>query len=141
MLAVGVVARRHRLTPLLAHGFAAENQAVGVMDQSVEDRVGERRVAQVAMPVIDRQRTGDQRGAALVAIVEDVEQIAHGLMGERREAEIIEEQQVDAGELLEQARALLQCLGGGSSSTRRESLRVTPLRLSSVSIRAKSGAG
>ena len=34
-----------------------------MVDEAVEDRIGECRVVQPGMPVVDRQLTGDDRGA------------------------------------------------------------------------------
>ena len=67
------------------------------MYEAVEDGVGERGVAQVGMPLVDGKLAGDEGGGALVAVVEDVEQVAHGLVGERREPEVVDDEQVDAG--------------------------------------------
>jgi len=50
------------------HGFAFQRDGVGVVDQSVEDGVGEGGIAQVFVPVGDRQLRGDQGRASLVAI-------------------------------------------------------------------------
>ena len=38
-----------------SHAFSGEFEAVGVVDESVEDGVGERRVADCLVPVLDRQ--------------------------------------------------------------------------------------
>ena len=46
------------------------------MHHAVEDRVGERGIAEGLMPVLDRQLTGDQRGAASMTIFDNLEQVA-----------------------------------------------------------------
>lgn len=46
----------------LAHGVALEGEPVGVVNQTIEDGVGERWIAEVGVPVLDTQLTGDQRG-------------------------------------------------------------------------------
>ena len=60
----------------LPHAFSGECQAVSVMNEAVEDRVGECRVADGLVPVLDRQLAGDDRRAAAVSIFEDFEQVA-----------------------------------------------------------------
>jgi hypothetical protein len=39
----------------LAHGFAVELDAMGVVDQAVEDGVGEGRLADEVVPAVDRE--------------------------------------------------------------------------------------
>ena len=56
---------------LLAQTIAAELQTVGVVNDAVEDGVGEGRLADQIVPAIDRDLAGDQRGAAAVAIFDD----------------------------------------------------------------------
>jgi hypothetical protein len=46
-----------------------------MVDQPVEERVGQRGVAQCLMPVLHRQRPGDTRRPALVAIFEQLQQV------------------------------------------------------------------
>ena len=60
----------------LPQAFSGECQAVSVMNEAVEDRVGECRVADGFVPVLDRQLAGDDRRAAPVAVLEDLEQVA-----------------------------------------------------------------
>jgi len=49
---------------LLAQTVATELQAVSVMNDPIEDGVGERRLADQIVPAVDRDLAGDQRGAA-----------------------------------------------------------------------------
>ncbi len=60
------------------------------MDDAVEDRVGQRRVADQVVPAIHRDLAGDQRGAAAVALLDDLEQIVTLLGAERLEPPIVE---------------------------------------------------
>ena len=62
------------------------------MHQAVEDRVGQRWIPQGLMPVLDQQLTSDQRGAAIMAIFDDLEQVAPVLIAERREPSVIQDQ-------------------------------------------------
>ena len=61
---------------LLAHRLAFDGEPVGVADDAVEDRNGERRILGIGMPLLDRELIGDQRRLAVVAVVEDLERIA-----------------------------------------------------------------
>ena len=47
------------------------------------------------MPIFDRHLAGDDGRSALVAIVDDFEEIATLLAGERREAPIVKDEQID----------------------------------------------
>jgi hypothetical protein len=60
---------------LLAQGIAAELEPVGIVDDTIEDRVGEGRIADQVVPAIDRDLAGDQRGATPVALLDDLEQV------------------------------------------------------------------
>ena len=68
------------------------------MHYAVENRVGERGVAQVFMPAVDRQLTGDDRRSVAIPVVEDLEQVLALRVLEPDEAPIIEDQEVDARE-------------------------------------------
>src|ERR1700761_576852 len=57
----------------------------------------------MSMPIVDRQLAGDDGGSATMAVVDDFQQIASLLRGERSQAPIVENEHVDAGEALEHA--------------------------------------
>ena len=82
----------------LAQGIAAQLEAVGIVDDAIQDRVGEGRIADQVVPAIDRDLAGDQRGAPPVALLDDLEQVAALLGPERFQAPIVEDQQLDAGD-------------------------------------------
>ena len=63
-------------------------------------RVG---VAEVVVPLGRRELAGDDGGAGAVAVLQDLEQVAALLVRDRREAPVVDDQDVDAGELAEQA--------------------------------------
>ena len=71
---------------------------MGVVDNAVEDGVGERRVADHGMPTVDRKLTGDQGGAAPVAVLDDLEQVVSLLGTERLETPVVEDKELDAAE-------------------------------------------
>jgi hypothetical protein len=51
-------------------GFPGEVEGVGVVDQAVEDGIGQGRIAQGVVPVGHRQLTGHQGRAYLITLVE-----------------------------------------------------------------------
>ena len=65
-----------------AHAFSLDVQAMGVVDEAVEDGVGERGIADDLVPLLDRNLAGDQDRGALMAILEDFEEVALFGLGE-----------------------------------------------------------
>ena len=49
---------------------------MGVVDDAVEDGVGQGRIADQVVPSVDRDLAGDQRGAAAVTLLDDLQEIA-----------------------------------------------------------------
>ena len=68
---------------------------------TVEDSVGQRGIVEVGVPMFNRQLTGDQRCFAGGTVVEHFQQIGAFGLADRRQAPIVEDQEVDAGELLQ----------------------------------------
>src|SRR6266478_8627828 len=60
---------------LLAQTVALELQAMGVVDDPVEDGVGEGGLADQVVPAVDRDLAGDQGGAATVAFFDDFQHV------------------------------------------------------------------
>ena len=58
----------------LSHAFSGHREPVGVVDEAVEDGVGEGGVADDLAPLLDRNLTGDDRGRALMTVFEDLEE-------------------------------------------------------------------
>ena len=77
-----------RLAP--AHGGALDDDAVGLVEEAVEHGLGQGGVGHGAVPGVDRQLTGDQGGAELSAVLDDLQEIATLLDGGRGEQEVIE---------------------------------------------------
>src|SRR5215468_9500403 len=75
---------------------------MGVVQEPVADRVSERGLPDEVMPLGRRMLARDDRGAAAVAILENLEQVATLLILRRGEAPIVEEEHVEAGELAEE---------------------------------------
>jgi len=49
---------------------------MGAMDDAVENGVGQGGITDHLMPAIDRHLAGDQQGSPVIAIIDDLEQIA-----------------------------------------------------------------
>ena len=81
----------------LSHAVSLECEAVGVVDDTIEDGVD-------VVPVLHRHPAGDDGRSALVAIVDDFEEIETLLAGERGEAPIIEDEQVHPRQHLDEPR-------------------------------------
>ena len=79
-LGVGAVERRRCVA--LALGFAGELDSIGVVHDAVEDRVGDRGLADDPWPALDGDLAGDHDGLACVARLHDLEQVAAALGGE-----------------------------------------------------------
>ena len=68
------------------------------MNDAVEDGVGEGWNADQVMPAVDGNLAGDDERAFVVAILDDFEQIARLIGGERFGSPIIQDEQLDARE-------------------------------------------
>jgi hypothetical protein len=84
--------------PPLAQALAGQLDAIGVVNDAVEDGVGERGNADQVMPTIDGNLAGDDERALVVAILDDFEQIARLIGGESFGSPVVQDEQFDAGE-------------------------------------------
>jgi hypothetical protein len=84
--------------------WAFQLDPMGAVNDAVEDRVAERGVGDHLVPFADRHLAGDQQRSAVIAVVDDLEQIAAMLGIERLRAPIIDDQQPDAFERGQQPR-------------------------------------
>jgi hypothetical protein len=69
---------------LLADGFAGQFDAIGIVDQPVENAVRHGRIADLHMPFFHRQLTGRDRGAGVVTVLADFQEIPAFLLAQRR---------------------------------------------------------
>ena len=81
-----------------AQAVAGEIDAVGVVDEAIEDGVGVGRIADQLVPFVDRDLAGDDGRAAAVAFFEDFEQVVAGGGVERLEAPVVEDEELHAAE-------------------------------------------
>src|SRR4051794_38179346 len=79
-----------------AQRWTFEIDAMGTMDDAVENGVGQGGIANHLVPAIDRDLAGDQQRSPVVAIVDDLEQIAALLGVERFRPPIVNDQQAGA---------------------------------------------
>ena len=77
---------------------------MALVHEPIEDRVRQRRLAEVRVPLIDRQLADDHRGLGSDPIVEDLEQMRPVLRRGRRQPPVIERDQVDLGGLAQERR-------------------------------------
>jgi hypothetical protein len=77
-----------------AQTFAGEFDAMGVVDEAIQDRVGVGGVAYRLMPAIHGKLGRDDSGAASVSLLEDFEQVVAGARVERLKARVAEDQQI-----------------------------------------------
>jgi hypothetical protein len=82
----------------LAQALAGELDAIGVVQETVEDGVGDGGIADDLVPAIHGQLAGDDGGASLVAILDDLEQVAALLVVELLGSPVVEDEQVGPGE-------------------------------------------
>src|SRR6266511_6332978 len=77
---------------------------MSVVEDAVADRVGRRGVGEVVVPLRGRHLARDDHRAGAVAVLEDLEEIAPLLVARRREAPIVQDEHVRAGETAEELR-------------------------------------
>src|SRR6516162_4551569 len=98
---------------LLAQTVTSELQSVSIVDDPVEDGVGQGRLANQVVPAVDGDLASDQRGAGPVAVFDDFEHVVALLRPKRLETPIVEDQELDAAEGTHQTRvaAVAACQG------------------------------
>ena len=81
-----------------AQAVADQIDAMGVVDEAIEDGIGVGWVTDDLVPFVDRHLAGEDGRASAVAFFEDLVEIAAGAGVERVEAPIVEDEELDAGE-------------------------------------------
>ncbi len=81
-----------------------------MVGQAVEKRAGEALIAERRGPLVEGQVRGDDRGAAFVALADQLEQEFRPGARQRHEAQFIDDQQLIGGERLLQAQQALLVL-------------------------------
>jgi hypothetical protein len=68
------------------------------VQQAVEDRIGERWIADLVMPVLGAKLAGDERGAGARAIAEHFEQISACAGSDGRDGEVVDDEELGLGQ-------------------------------------------
>ena len=76
---------------------------MGVVNEAVEDGIGQGWVADGIVPVLDRPLAGDDCGCATVAVFEDFEEVTPFGGGQACDASIVDDRHIYAGDGLEDA--------------------------------------
>src|SRR5437773_6702896 len=71
---------------------------MGVVQEPIEDRVGEGRIADVVVPELEWKLAGDERRAAADAVVEEFEQVTAFARADGRDGEVIDHHEIDLGD-------------------------------------------
>ena len=85
-----------------AAGLALDGEPEGVVDEAVEEGVGQGGVGETFVPGIDGDLGGDQGRGAVVTVIEDLQQVT-GLSGSEGVAQpVVEDEQVGSGDGVEE---------------------------------------
>lgn len=85
-----------------SHELSGEVEGVGVVHQPIEEGIGQGGFVEIGVPGGHGELTDDHGGLAVVAIVEEFEQVAASLGGERGQAPVIEDQELGFGVVAQQ---------------------------------------
>ncbi len=83
---------------LFPHGFSFEGYFVGVVDESVEDGIGQRGVSDGFVPVVEGNLGGDEGGACLVSVFDYLEEVSAVLVRQDHRCPVIEDEELCFGE-------------------------------------------
>ena len=104
----------------LAHGARPfELEAVSVVDEAIEDGIGEGRLADEVVPGFDGELAGHQRRRAAMPLLDDLHEIASLTSGEAVGTEIVQNEQIDLGERTEETGKLPSPCASSSCAKRR----------------------
>ena len=87
-----------------SHAVAFEGDTVGVVDDSVEDGIGDGGFADHVMPLGNGQLRGDEGGFSPVALFEDFQEIEALLIVEGVSSPVVENEQLNTCQLVDEAR-------------------------------------
>ena len=74
-----------------SHAVSLQDEAMGVVDEPIQDGVGDGRIGDQFVPVLDGQLAGHDGGRASMPVVENLQEIALLLGRERRQAPVVED--------------------------------------------------
>ena len=108
-----------------ADRVAVRLDLVRVVEDTIEDGIGDRGIVEGGMPGGRFQLTRHDRGFSVVTVIEDLQQISLELVGEARHGEIVEQQDIGVGQLSKERRTALQGVRLGELGSQRPSLQRT----------------
>ena len=94
-----------------AHRLAVEFEAIGVVNQAVENGIGKGRFADDIVPGGDGQLAGDQDRALAVAVLDDFHQVAALTGGQAIRAPVVQDEEVRLDQGPEQPRKAAIAMG------------------------------
>src|SRR5258708_16780723 len=83
---------------LLAEGLSLEFDGGGVVDEAIEDWVGDGGMSDNFVPAIDGQLAGDDDRTSFISVLDDLEQIAALIGVERLRSPVIKNEQIETGD-------------------------------------------
>ena len=86
----------------LAHTLSVQGEPVRIVHEAIEDGIGNGRLWDHFVPVLDRQLGGHDRRAAPMPIVDDLQQITRLIEGDRGETPVVKDQEIDPRQGLQQ---------------------------------------
>ena len=81
---------------LLPEALSLEFDAIGIVNEAIEDRVGDGGVSDDFVPAIDGQLAGDDDRTRFVSVLDDFEQITALVGVERFWSPVVQDQQVES---------------------------------------------
>ena len=87
-----------RRIAFLPHGLAAHLDAMSVVNETVEDAIGDGTIANLLVPARDRQLGSKDGGTSLVAIFADLPDFAALVFIQRRHRPVINDQNIDTAQ-------------------------------------------
>ena len=82
----------------LSHRFSFEMDLVRAVHKTIQNGVGECRIPDIVVPVLDRKLTGDQRRASPDPVIQEFEQIGALACPHGRDGEVVNDEQVHLGD-------------------------------------------
>src|SRR5687768_12158210 len=83
---------------LLSQALAGEFDPISIVDEPIQDRIGNGGVADNLVPALDRDLAGHDGGASFIAVFDDLEQITPLIVIELLGPPIIENEKIHAGQ-------------------------------------------
>jgi hypothetical protein len=93
-----LVRGRSQLGSFLSHGISFQIDFVSIVDNAIEDRIGDGGVLNEFMPVIYGKLAGDKSGAKAVAVIDEFQEIAALFCIEFTHSPIIQQQEMSFGD-------------------------------------------